>query len=187
MRPVICAPLGITTLPSSWTGVARLAANVSPTLFLSVASVWPTVALIAVPFGTVTVAVCGALFTAAGFAVAPLAATALPASGFLVAGLAAAGLLAAVFAAAAFLAGAGVCFVAWSVAWFEQPASVKNAAAATARENLRRPSDLNISLLQSGNPWGQWDEAAGLTPPPNPFTDRNGGYPYLIHKAYKIL
>src|SRR5712692_9406395 len=69
MRPVICAPLGITTLPSSWTGVARLAANVSPTLFLSVASVWPTVALISVPFGTVTIAAgCGALVAAAGFA-----------------------------------------------------------------------------------------------------------------------
>ncbi len=58
-------------------GDVRLAAKVSPTLFLLLASVWPTVALISVPFGTVTVAVgCGALFTAAAFAAAGFAGSA---------------------------------------------------------------------------------------------------------------
>src|SRR5271166_2616350 len=79
MRPVMCAPFGITVIPSCSTGVVRVAANVSPTLLVSVASVWPTVALIAVPFGTVTIVVgsgAGALcatacFAAAGFAAAP--------------------------------------------------------------------------------------------------------------------
>jgi hypothetical protein len=58
-------------------GEVRMPAKVSPTLFLSVASVWPTVALIAVPFGTVTVAAgSGALAIAAGFAAAGFAGSA---------------------------------------------------------------------------------------------------------------
>src|SRR5260370_41075621 len=98
MRPVTCAPFGITVFPSTLMGEVRLAAKVSPTLFLSVASVWPTAALISVPFGTVTIAVgSGALFTAAPFA----------ATGFTVAGFAAAG-----FAGAAFLAVVTGSFVA---------------------------------------------------------------------------
>src|SRR2546427_716051 len=69
MRPVTWAPFGITVFPSTRIGVVRLAAKVSPTLFLSVASVWPTAALIAVPFGTVTIVVgSAALAAAAGFA-----------------------------------------------------------------------------------------------------------------------
>src|SRR5258706_2568643 len=63
MRPTTFAPLGITVFPSILTGVERLAAKVSPTWFLLLARVWPTVALIAVPFGTVTRGVCcGCLF-----------------------------------------------------------------------------------------------------------------------------
>src|SRR6266849_11139873 len=158
----MCAPFGITVFPPTLMDEERIAAKVSPAWFLLLASASPTVALIVVPFGTVTSVVsCVTLLEtltglavvlfaattlpASGFLAAGFAATALPASACLAAGLAAAGLLATGFAAAAFLAGAGVCFVAWSVAWFEQPASVKNAAAATARENLRRPSDLSIS------------------------------------------
>ena len=62
---------------SNWTGAARLAAKVSPTLLLLVERLWPRVALSAVPFGTLTVAVgcgCGAglaaaaVLGAAGFA-----------------------------------------------------------------------------------------------------------------------
>ena len=61
-RPTTFAPLGITVFPSTWTGVESFAAKVSPTWFLLLARVWPTVALIAVPFGTVTIVVgCGAL------------------------------------------------------------------------------------------------------------------------------
>src|SRR5260370_6735436 len=80
MRPVPFAPFGITVFPSTWMGAVRVPAKVSPTLFLFVASVWPTVALIAVPFGTVTIAVgCGALAAAAGFAASGF----LAAAGFL--------------------------------------------------------------------------------------------------------
>src|SRR5207244_490491 len=104
-RPTTFAPLGITVFPSTWTGVVSLAANMSPTWFLLLARVWPTVALIAVPFGTVTiVAGCGALFaTLAAF------------GGSAFSGVAAASL----------------------VAWFEQPATVKNPAAAAASQSLR--------------------------------------------------
>src|SRR6267378_612652 len=110
MRPVTCAPFGITVFPSTVIGVVRLAAKVSPTLFLSVASVWPTVALISVPFGTVTIAIgTGALltavaFAAAGFAVAAFAATGFTAAGFAAAAFVATGFAAAGFAGAAFLA-----------------------------------------------------------------------------------
>src|SRR6266849_89519 len=107
MRPVTCAPFGITVFPSTVIGVLRVAAKVSPTLFLSVASVWPTVALIAVPFGTVTIVVgCAALAATAGFA-------------------AAAG-------SAGFAA-----LLACSVAVFEHPATVKTAAAAKASQRFR--------------------------------------------------
>src|SRR6266550_7594928 len=104
-RPTTFAPFGITVFPSTWTGVESLAANVSPTWFLLLARVWPTVALIAVPFGTVTiVAGCGALLeTVAAFGVSAFS------------GVAAASL----------------------VAWFEQPATVKNPAAAAASQSLR--------------------------------------------------
>src|SRR5216684_153800 len=115
MRPVTCAPFGITVFPSTVIGVVRLAAKVSPTLFLSVASVWPTVALIAVPFGTVTIVVgCGA-FAEAGFAAA---------TGFAV--------------AAGFAVSAGFAvLLASSVAVFEQPATVNRAAAAKASQRFR--------------------------------------------------
>src|SRR6267378_1741516 len=110
MRPVTCAPFGITVFPSTRIGVMRLAAKVSPTLFLSVASVWPTAALIAVPFGTVTIVVgSAALATAAGFAAT---------TGF------------AVSASFALLLGSSVTF-------FEQPATVKTAAAAKASQRFR--------------------------------------------------
>src|SRR6266436_1640727 len=127
----MCAPFGITVFPPTLIGEDRIAAKVSPAWFLLLASASPTVALIAVPFGTVTSVVsCVTLLeTVTGLAIVLFAATALPVSGFLAAGLAAAGLLAAGFAAAAFLAEAGACFLAWSVVWFEQPATVKNAAA----------------------------------------------------------
>jgi len=71
---------------------------------LLLARVWPTVALIAVPFGTVTMVVgCGALLgTLAAFGVSAFS------------GVAAASL----------------------VAWFEQPATVKNPAAAAASQSL---------------------------------------------------
>src|SRR6266853_683342 len=95
-------------------GSVRLAAKVSPTLFLSVASVCFVAALIAVPFGKVTIAAgSAALATAAGFA-AGFAATA----GFA---------LLACFAA----------LLASSVAVFEQAAAVKAAAAAKASQRFR--------------------------------------------------
>src|SRR2546423_12387048 len=68
MRQVTWVPLGITVFPSTLIGSVRLAAKVSPTLFLSVASVCLAAALIAVPFGRVIiVAGSGALATTAGF------------------------------------------------------------------------------------------------------------------------
>jgi len=80
---------------------------VSPTLFLSVASVCLAAALIAVPFGKVIMVVgSAALATAAGFAAAG-------------------------FAAAGFLGMLAVSLVAW----FEQPATVKTAA--TVKASLR--------------------------------------------------
>src|SRR5712691_11079036 len=98
-------PFGNHGLSSTWTGVESLAANVSPTWFLLLARVWPTVALISVPFGRVTIVVgCGALLeTVAAFGVSAFS------------GVAAASL----------------------VAWFEQPATVKNPAAAAASQSLR--------------------------------------------------
>src|SRR5713226_5174769 len=116
MRPVTFAPFGITVFPSTWMGAVRVPAKVSPTLFLSVASVWPTVALIAVPFGTVTIVVgCGALAATAGFAAA---------TGFAV--------------AAGFAVSAGFAvLLASSVAVFEQPATVNRAAAAKANQRFR--------------------------------------------------
>src|SRR5256884_8373413 len=75
MRQVTWVPWGITVFPSTWIGSVRLAAKVSPTLFLSVASVCLAAALIAVPFGRVIiVAGSGALATTAGFASAGFAA-----------------------------------------------------------------------------------------------------------------
>src|SRR5205807_7989079 len=75
MRQVTWVPWGITVFPSTWIGSVRLAAKVSPTLFLSVASVCLAAALIAVPFGKVIiVAGSGALATTAGFAAAGFAA-----------------------------------------------------------------------------------------------------------------
>src|SRR5213082_1564586 len=69
MRQFTWAPLGITVFPFTWIGSVRLAAKVSSTLFLSVASVCLAAALIAVPFGKVIiVAGSGALATTAGFA-----------------------------------------------------------------------------------------------------------------------
>src|SRR5260370_19208275 len=62
MRPTTFAPLGITVFPYILTRVERRAAKLSRTWFLLLARVWPTVALIAVPFGTVTSVVgCGSL------------------------------------------------------------------------------------------------------------------------------
>src|SRR5258707_15503709 len=93
----------------------RLAANVSPTLFLSVVSVCLAAALIAVPFGKVTiVAGSAALATAAGFAVA------------------------ARFAAAAGFSVSASFFVllASSVAVFEQAAAVQTAGAAKANQKV---------------------------------------------------
>src|SRR5712691_6838824 len=73
MRPVTGAPLGITVFPSTLIVEVRLPAKVSPTLFLLLASVWPTIALIAVPFGTVTIAAGGgALLAATGLGAAVL-------------------------------------------------------------------------------------------------------------------
>jgi len=75
-----------------------------------VASVWPIVALMTVPFGTVTIVVgCEALATGAGFAVA------------------------AGFAVSTFLA----VVVGSLVAVFEQPATIKRAAAAKASQKFR--------------------------------------------------
>src|SRR5438067_12054572 len=102
MRQVTWVPLGITVFPSTWIGSVRLAANVSPTLFLSVASVCLAAALIAVPFGRVIiVAGCGAFAAATGLAAAE------------------------VFATAGFLPE----LAASSVALFEQPHAVSTAAA----------------------------------------------------------
>src|SRR6266478_9467433 len=107
MRQVTWVPLGITVFPSTWICSVRLAANVSPTLFLSVARVCLAAALIAVPFGKVIiVADSAALATTAGFAAT---------AGF-----------------AGFAAAAGS-----SVADFEQPAAVKTAAAAKTTQRLR--------------------------------------------------
>src|SRR2546430_14596686 len=79
MRQVTWVPLGITVFPSTWIGSVRLAAKVSPTLFLSVASVCLAAALIAVPFGKVIiVAGSGGLGTTGGFAAAGFAAAGLP-------------------------------------------------------------------------------------------------------------
>src|SRR5260370_18701688 len=109
MRQVSWAPLGIAVFPCTWSGSVRLAEKVSPTLFLSVASVCLTAALMAVPFGKVTIVVgSAALATAAGFA-------------------AAAG-----FAVSAFFA----VLPASSVAVFEQPAAVKTPAPAKATPKL---------------------------------------------------
>src|SRR5258705_13947410 len=73
MRQVTWVPLGITFFPSTWIGSGRLAAKVSPTLFLSVASVCLVAALIEVPFGKVIIVVgSAALATAAGFGAACL-------------------------------------------------------------------------------------------------------------------
>src|SRR2546427_11764013 len=117
MRQFTWAPLGITVFPFTWIGAVRLAAKVSPTLFLSVASVCLAAALIAVPFGKVIiVAGSAALATAAG-----LAATA---------GFAATG----GFAAAAGFAG----LLASSVAGFQQAATLKTAAAAKASQRFPR-------------------------------------------------
>src|SRR6266513_6370203 len=75
MRQVTWVPLGITVFPSTWIGSVRLAAKVSPTLFLSVASVCLAAALIAVPFGKVIIVVGScALATTAGFVAAGFAA-----------------------------------------------------------------------------------------------------------------
>src|SRR5579864_8985680 len=124
----------------------RVATKVSPEWFLLLAITWPTMALTVVPFGRVTSVVGGItlLEAATGLAVAAgFAAATLVESDFLAAGLAAAVLAAAGFAGA-FLggtcgAGAWFWFAASSVALLEQPASVRNAAAATARKRLRGP------------------------------------------------
>jgi hypothetical protein len=89
-------------------------------LFLSVASVCLAAALIAVPLGKVIIV--------AGAGSAALATTA------------------AGFAAAGFLPALAVSFVAW----FEQPATVKTAAAAKASLSFRWISELNTSHLQRG-------------------------------------
>src|ERR1700732_3928108 len=100
-------------------GAVRLAAKVSPTLFLSVASVCLAAALIAVPFGKVTIVVgSAALATAAGFA-----------------------------ATAGFAAAAGFAVLASSVAVCEQPAAVKTAAAAKLSQRFRFTFELIISHL----------------------------------------
>jgi hypothetical protein len=127
--------------------VESLAANVSPTWFLLLARVWPTVALIAVPFGTVTiVAGCDALLeTLAAF------------GGSAFSGVAAASL----------------------VAWFEQPATVKNAAAA-ASQSLRWNRVSIISLLLRDYPGSESKEVAGLSPSPGKSSKpANGGYSLL--------
>src|SRR5258707_7044726 len=126
MRQVTWVPLGITVFPSTWIGWVRLAAKVSPTLFLSVASVCLAAALIAVPFGKVIiVAGSAALATTAGFAAT---------AGF-----------------AGFAAAAGS-----SVADFEQPAAVKTAAAAKANPRFRYTLKINTSHLRKGTLWGKW-------------------------------
>src|SRR6476646_4617011 len=163
IRPVTCAPFGITVFPSTSIGVLRLAANVSPTLFLSLASVWPTVALIAVPFGTVTIvagscpfATAAALGAVAGFVATAGFATAV---GF----VAAAG-----FAGAGFAVPAGFAvLVAWSVADCEQPAAVNTAPAAKASQSFRCTCDLNTSHLQRGTAG-----VNGMRWLVGPFTDR---------------
>src|SRR5205807_9536374 len=67
MRQVTWVPLGITVFPFTWIGSVRLAAKVSPTLFLSVACVCLATALISVPFGKAIIVVgSAALATAAG-------------------------------------------------------------------------------------------------------------------------
>src|SRR5438876_10176201 len=112
MRQFTWAPLGITVFPFTWIGSVRLAAKVSPTLFLSVASVCLAAALIAVPFGKVIIVVgSAALATAAGFG--------------------AGGLLAAVAVSL--------------VSLFEQPATVRTAAAAKASLRFRWNSELDTS------------------------------------------
>src|SRR5437763_16919252 len=79
MRQFTWAPLGITVFPFTLIGPVRLAAKVSPTLFLSVASVCLAAALIAVPFGRVIlVAGSGAFATTAGFAAVAFAAAGFP-------------------------------------------------------------------------------------------------------------
>src|SRR6476646_146036 len=128
IRPVTCAPFGITVFPSTSIGVLRLAANVSPTLFLSLASVWPTVALIAVPFGTVTI-VAGSCVLATAAAFGAVAGFAAPVGFATPAGFVAA----AGFAGAGFAVPAGFAvLLACSVAVCEQPATVKTPAAAKA-------------------------------------------------------
>src|SRR5438128_7374965 len=103
-------------------GAVRLAAKVSPTLFLSVASVCLVAALIAVPFGKVIIVVgSSALATTAGFA-----------------------------AAAGFAVSVSFAALLASVAVFEQPAAVKTAAAAKASQRLRCTRVLNTSHLQRG-------------------------------------
>src|SRR2546427_11578416 len=115
MRQFTWAPLGITVFPFTWIGSVRLAAKVSPTLFLSGASVCLAAALIAVPFGKVIIVVGSAsLATVTGFAAT---------AGF----AAAAGFVPACFAV----------LLAWSVAAFEQPAAVKTAAAAKLSQRFR--------------------------------------------------
>src|SRR2546427_9821283 len=93
-----------------------MAAKVSPTLFLSVASVCLTAALIAVPFGKGTIVAGSAVFaTAAGFAAtAGFSATAglAAAEGFLV-------------------------LLASSVAGCEQPVTVNTGGASQARQGCR--------------------------------------------------
>src|SRR5260370_1686163 len=120
MRQVTWAPLGITVFPSTWIGWVRLAAKVSPTLFLSVASVCLAAALIAVPFGKVIiVAGSASLATTAGFAAT---------AGF-----------------AGFAAATGS-----SVADFEQPAAVKTAAPSKTSQRFRCTLEFNTSHLQKG-------------------------------------
>src|SRR5436190_20479223 len=112
MRQVTWVPLGITVFPSTLIGSVRLAANVSPTLFLSVASVCLAAALIAVPFGKVIIVVgSAALAITAGFA----------ASGFL----------------AALTALLPALLLALLVASFEQPATVKTPAPAKTSQRFR--------------------------------------------------
>src|SRR2546423_14447593 len=65
--PSSFAPLGITVFLSRVTGAFSVAAKVSPTLFFLLVSVCPTMALMAVPLGTVTMAIAfGSAFGAAG-------------------------------------------------------------------------------------------------------------------------
>src|SRR5258708_4585372 len=67
------------------------------------------------------------------------------------------------------------------VAWFEQPATVKNPAAAAASQSLRWTRVSIISLLRREYPGSESKEVAGLSPSPGKSTKpANDGYSLLV-------